>query len=220
MSAAGPILTFDCYGTLVDWRAGIVGAFRDSLPTPVDDETILVLHAEIEPRVQAGEYKSYRQVLRETSARIFERLGLAPPAEPDFLPDSLAGWPPFADTRSALERLRRGGFALGILSNVDNDLLAETVRVLEVGFELLVTAQSVGSYKPAPGHFDAARELIGDRPWIHVAQSLFHDIVPAAELGIPAVWIDRLGETPPEALRGVRRFADLAGLATDLSEAE
>ena len=217
MNAQNTFLTFDCYGTLVDWRGGIVRAFHGALPEPVVEERILALHAEIEPLVQAGEYRTYREVLRETARRIFERLGLGPPAEPDFLPDSLPHWPPFPDTRDALERLRRRGVRLGILSNVDDDLLARTVDGLGVPFDLLITAEQVRSYKPAPAHFDTARARIGSSSWTHVAQSLFHDIAPAVELGIPVVWINRQRETAPPALRHVARCGDLASLPDRLA---
>ena len=113
-----------------------------------------------------------------------------------FLADSVPGWVPFPDTNAALERLRAAGYALGILSNIDDDLLAATRRHFTVEFELLVTAQQVRAYKPARPHFETARRLIGTRRWLHVGQGYFHDVVPARALGLPIAWINRNGEAP------------------------
>lgn len=209
-------LTFDCYGTLVDWRQGIAGAClakAAEIGVAMEREEILRLHAEIEPRVQAGPFASYRSVLTETARRIFATRDVELADDARFLAESLPGWPPFADSRPALERLRRAGYRLGILSNVDDDLLAGTRERLGVEFDLLVTAQAVGSYKPAPGHFEEARRRIAGASWTHVAQSLFHDVEPARRLGIATVWIDRLGETPPRHLTGVERYGDLSAFA-------
>jgi len=196
------VVTFDCYGTLIDWRAGISAAFleagsRDGVKPPMDD--VLRLYAEIEPEVERETYQSYRAVLTETARRIGMRIGWPlPDARAAFLADSLPGWRPFPDTNPALERLARAGYALGILSNVDDDLLAATRRHFAVDFELIVTAQQVRSYKPAPAHFTTARQRLGNRRWLHAAQSYFHDVVPACALGIPVAWINRHGEPTPE----------------------
>jgi len=196
------VVTFDCYGTLIDWRAGISAAFqeaesRDGLKLPVDD--LLRLYAEIEPEVEKEAYRSYRAVLTETARRVGTRVGWPMSEErAAFLAESLPGWRPFPDTNPALERLARAGYALGILSNVDDDLLAATRRHFTVDYELIVTAQQVGSYKPAPGHFTTARQRLGGRRWLHAAQSYFHDVVPAGALGIPVAWINRHGQPTPE----------------------
>ncbi len=220
MSEKGPILTFDCYGTLVDWEGGIAGAFAEIAGEggrAAPARRVLELYARIEPEVEAGEYRSYREVLGETARRIAAELGIAlPPGREDFLAESLPRWRPFPDTRPALERLAAGGWGLGILSNVDDRLLAATVREIGVGFELLVTAERVRSYKPAPGHFLAARREIGERLWTHVAQSLFHDVAPARELGIPCAWINRKGEPRPADLAPEAELRDLAALAERL----
>ncbi len=220
MSDIRPILTFDCYGTLVDWEGGIAAAFAEAAResgAAVPADRVLELYSRIEPEIEAGEYRSYREVLGETARRIASELGLAlPPGGEDFLARSLPRWPPFPDTRRALERLAAGGFGLGILSNVDDRLLAATVRGIGVDFELRVTAQRVRSYKPAHGHFLAARREIGDRRWTHVAQSLFHDVAPARELGIPVIWINRKRETRPRELEPDAEFHDLADLAEHL----
>jgi FMN phosphatase YigB (HAD superfamily) len=121
-------------------------------------------------------------------------------------------WPPFPDTNPALRRLRDAGYRLGILSNVDDDLLTWTRRHLAVAFEFLITAQHVGSYKPAPAHFARARQLIGGRRWLHAAQSYFHDVVPACALAIPVAWINRKGQTR-EGPKPDREFQNLTRLA-------
>lgn len=217
MSRSFEVVTFDCYGTLVDWEGGIRAAFEDlaeRYEADLDIARAVELHAEIEPVVQAERFRSYREVLDETAARIARRLGFViPTGREDFLSASLQSWPPFSDSGEALRRLIRAGLRLGILSNVDDDLLAATRRRLGVEFEFLVTAEQVGSYKPSLGHFVEALRRIGQRPWLHVAQSLFHDIVPARELGVPVVWINRKKESsrPDLALAelpDLTRFAD------------
>jgi 2-haloalkanoic acid dehalogenase type II len=175
---------------------------------------------EVERAVEAGPYRRYREVLAETARGVASRLGwrLAP-ARAGFLAESLPKWMPFPDTNPALERLRTAGYALGILSNVDDDLLAATRRHLTTEFELLVTAEQVGAYKPARPHFEAARRAIGGRGWLHVGQGYFHDIVPARELGLPNAWINRHGEAPFDGGRADREFPTLTGLADWLAPA-
>jgi 2-haloalkanoic acid dehalogenase type II len=211
------VLTFDCYGTLIDWEQGITTAFTAA--AAADGLTLArdaVLHAyhEIEPVVEAERYRPYHDVLVETACRVAARLGWPLSAErAAFLPASLPEWPPFPDTNAALERLARAGYRLGILSNVDDDLLAGTRRSLAVEFELIVTAQQVGSYKPAPGHFREARARIGGARWLHAAQSYFHDVRPARAEGIPVAWVNRKGERSPDgggADRELRTLGDLA----------
>lgn len=211
------IITFDCYGTLIDWESGISGAFMEAAAADgiaLEREAVLAAYAELEPLVEAEAYRSYRAVLTETARRVAARLGWPLPAErARFLADSLAEWPPFPDTNPALERLATAGYQLGILSNVDDDLLAATRRHFGVGFDLLVTAQQVGSYKPAPGHFLTARRRIGARRWLHAAQSYFHDVRPARALSIPVAWINRTAEPAPAGDRPDREFRTLAELA-------
>ncbi len=215
------VLTLDCYGTLVDWERGIGDAFDAAARAHgvrLDRAAVLSAYHEIEPVVQAERYRSYRDVLTLTAERIAARLGwpLAP-GRAAFLPESLPAWPPFADTNAALIRLAGAGYRLAILSNVDDDLLAGTRKHLGVGFEWVVTAQQVGSYKPAPAHFTTARERIGAARWLHVAQSLFHDIRPAKALGIPAAWVNRKRESPPGGACADFEFATLGEAAAWLT---
>jgi 2-haloalkanoic acid dehalogenase type II len=211
------VLTFDCYGTLIDWERGIGEAFEAAARADgvtLDRAAILRSYHELEPRVQAERYRRYRDVLALTARAVADRLGwrLVPGREA-FLSDSLSSWPPFPDTNEALHRLQDAGHRLAILSNVDDDLLAGTRKHLGVDFDFVVTAQQVGSYKPAPGHFTAARERIGGAPWLHVAQSYFHDVQPARALGIPTAWINRKGERPLDDRGADHEFRTLAEAA-------
>ena len=210
------VVTFDCYGTLVDWESGIAGWLEEAAQTDgvsLSRAQILAAYAEIEPAVEAETYRSYRDVLTETALRISRRFTwhLAP-EKARGLAASLPAWKPFSDTNPALEKLAADGYRLGILSNVDDDLLAGTRRHLAVPFDLLVTAEQVRSYKPAPGHFEEARRAIGQGRWLHAAQSHFHDVVPCRALGIPVVWVNRKEEPVhpdigPDMM--VRTLADL-----------
>jgi 2-haloalkanoic acid dehalogenase type II len=175
---------------------------------------VLATYAEIEPAVQAERFLLYRDVLAETARRVAARLGWALEGErASFLAASLPGWPPFPDTNPALERLAVAGYRLGILSNVDDDLLAGTRRHFTVPIDLIVTAQQVGSYKPSHGHFQVARERIGPDRWLHAAQSYFHDVIPARALGIPVAWINRKREPASDGGRPDREFGTLEELA-------
>ncbi|HMC82232.1 MAG TPA: HAD-IA family hydrolase [Candidatus Polarisedimenticolia bacterium] len=212
------IVTFDCYGTLIDWEEGIAevllsAARRDGIR--LDRETALADYARIEPQVESENYQDYRAVLAETARRVAAGASWRlPPERTGILADSLPGWSPFPDATEALERLKRAGFLLGILSNIDDDLLDMTRRRFPVPFDLIVTARQVRSYKPAPAHFAEARNRIGGDRWLHAAQSHFHDIVPAMRMGIPAAWINRKGEALPAGASPpdfeVRTLSDLA----------
>ena len=192
--------TFDCYGTLVNWNAGIAAA--------LGDPSLLPRYHELEPQVQAEEpTRSYRDVLRETA----RRLGVeADPAA------SLPEWPVFPDTRGALEEARGRGWRLAILSNTDRDLIEASMRAIGVPFELAIVASEIGSYKPAHEHWHAFARQAGRLPDVHVAQSRFHDVVPATALGLPTIWINRLGETGEP--RPTRELPGLAALADTLDE--
>ena len=216
-------LTFDCYGTLIDWERGIRAAFETAARADghrIDGGAVLHAYHEVEPAVQTGRFQPYRDVLAVTARRVAERLGWPLPAGRErFLADSLPSWPPFPDTNAALRRLADAGYRLAILSNVDDDLLAATRAHFAVDFEFVVTAEQVRSYKPAPAHFEAARKRLGQTRWLHVAQSYFHDIVPARRLGVGAVWVNRTaarraGDEQPDA-----EFGTLAEAAEWLTSA-
>ncbi|HYR29990.1 MAG TPA: HAD-IA family hydrolase [Thermoanaerobaculia bacterium] len=211
------IVTFDCYGTLIDWESGIAGAVlraaREDGVTLRRDE-VLRAYASIEPVVERERYRAYRDVLTECAFRVARALGWPLAFErATFLANSLRDWQPFDDTNPALIRLRDAGYRLGILSNVDDDLLLATRRHFAVGFDLIVTAQQVRSYKPGHAHFLAAREAIGDARWLHAAQSNFHDVVPANALGVPSAWVNRRGGTALPGGTPTYEVADLKGLA-------
>jgi 2-haloalkanoic acid dehalogenase type II len=213
------VITFDCYGTLIDWEAGMVEAFEVAAAADgVNLDPVAVLRAlfDTPPAAAAPEYRSYREILTDAAERVGGRLGWPISRErAAFLPESLSRWMPFAETNPALVRLSQAGYALGILSNVDDDLLAETLQHLAVtfSFSLLITAQQVLSYKPAPGHFANARSRIGPQRWLHAAQSYFHDIVPAVAHNIPVAWINRKGERVTGAAWPDWEFRTLSELA-------
>jgi 2-haloalkanoic acid dehalogenase type II len=211
------VITFDCYGTLIDWEGGISHAFArqaEGTAWRPDRAQVLKAYSEIEPSVEAGPYRLYREVLTETAQRVAERLGWQLSQESArFLPGNLPDWQPFPDTNPALQRLAAAGYRLGILSNIDDDLLAGTRRHLSVSFDLIVTAQQVGSYKPAHGHFAEARRRLGGERWLHAAQSYFHDVTPACALGIPVAWINRKHEVAAGEAHADREFHTLTELA-------
>ena len=210
------IVTFDCYGTLIDWESGIADAFvRTAREDGVElrHAEVLRAYALVEPVVERERFRLYRDVLTETATRVARALGWALAYERGtFLVTSLATWKPFPDTNAALERLRAAGYKLGILSNVDDNLLNGTRRHFTVDFDLIVTAQQVHSYKPGHAHFHTAKQKIGDQRWLHAAQSNFHDIAPATALGIDNAWVNRHGESG--AVKPTYEVPDLAGLAS------
>jgi 2-haloacid dehalogenase/putative hydrolase of the HAD superfamily len=217
------VVTFDCYGTLVDWEGGLAVAFQRAAwadGVRLGRARVLEAYMAVERDVEAGPYRRYRDVLEAAARGVAARLGWAlDPARGGFLAASVPAWVPFPDTNPALERLRAAGLALGILSNVDDDLLAATRRHFTVEFELVVTAQQVGAYKPAPSHFEAARRAVGARRWLHVGQGYFHDMAPARALGVPHAWINRNGDAPADGGRVEREFPTLAELADWLAPA-
>ena len=210
-------VSFDCYGTLVDWESGISTAFREAAAAEgidLERAAIIAAYHEVEPQIQATEYRPYRDILAETAQRVAARLGWdLDPGRTGFLAESLPDWPVFADTRQALERLK-SRFAIAILSNIDDDLLQATIQRIGVDFDWTVTAQQVRSYKPAHAHFrEALRRVEGRGSLLHAAQSYFHDIRPTAELGIAAVWVNRLDEEAGEGGEPLQVLGDLTELA-------
>src|SRR5918992_1189615 len=196
------VLSFDCYGTLVDWESGIIAGLRPILRghrVEATDDEILDLHAQTEHKLQAaskrGSYLKYRDILGEEVREAGRRWGFEPsPSDVRALPDSVRYWLPFPDTVNALHTLK-GRYKLAIISNIDDGLFALTARYLEVEFDYIVTAEQAGTYKPSPNNFELALERIGAAPEkiLHVAESLFHDHVPAKGMGLDTVWIHRRG---------------------------
>lgn len=189
-------LTFDCYGTLIDWESGIYNALHPLLKghgIDLEREELLEKYGEIEPKAEAGPFKNYKAVLRQVTVLFGQHYGFTPTeADLSALAASLRHWPPFADTVAALQRLA-GPYRLVILSNIDRDLIAASTAQLGVDFHAVVTAEDVQSYKPAAPHFDHALELLGGDATkiLHVAQSLYHDIAPAKALGWTTCWVNR-----------------------------
>ena len=210
-------LTFDCYGTLIDWERGLL----DALALDEEPGDVLEAYAALESGLEAGEYLPYREVLARCLDGLGVRYGFTPtPEQRAAFADSVGDWPPFPDSAGALERLKRR-FKLGVITNCDDDLFARSNERLQVEFDWVITAQQVGSYKPDPRNFEYAFERI-DVPReriLHVAQSLFHDHVTAKRLGMTTVWIDRRGEragsgaTPPAEAQPDARFPDMASFA-------
>ncbi|HEV7572753.1 MAG TPA: HAD family hydrolase [Thermoanaerobaculia bacterium] len=210
------VITFDCYGTLIDWESGIANAFLTTAATDgvtLTRDAVLRAYAETEHRVQEQAYRPYRDILRDTAVRVAAIVGWPLMSErAGFLADSLPSWQPFPDTNAALERLAAVS-RLGILSNIDDDLLDGTREHFTVDFDVIVTAQQVRSYKPGHAHFQTARDLIGSAAWLHAAESNFHDIVPTNVLTIDNAWINRQGQNELPGGTPKYKFDDLAGLA-------
>jgi len=204
--------TFDCYGTLVDWNGGI----RAELARVFGEEQadgLLGRYHELEPELEADGTLTYREVMTEA----MRRLG-APAGSESGLAESLPSWQPFPETREALEQARGRGWRLAILSNTDPDYIESSKRLIGVPFDETVVASEIGSYKPGKAHWQEFARRTGADPGrhVHVAASLFHDVAPASELGLPTVWINRLGERPGP--QPTRELPDLNGLADALDQ--
>ena len=220
-------LSFDCYGTLIDWESGILGYLRPLLQKKgcaIDDAEVLSLYSEFEPRGQTGEYRSYREVLASVVRDFARELRFdVTETEAAGLADSIREWEPFADTVPALHRLH-SRYKLAILSNIDDHLFAHSARKLQVQFDCVVTAQQVRSYKPSLRNFEMLLERLAvprDR-LLHVAESLYHDAGAAGSLGIATVWVNRrqgkasaaskLTDARPDMeVPDIGRLAELAG---------
>ncbi|MFQ5495472.1 MAG: HAD family hydrolase [Phycisphaerae bacterium] len=230
-------LTFDCYGTLIDWRRGWRETFGEIFGRQLDgrmDELVGAyesVEAEVEQAaVSGGGFMAYRDVLTEVTRRLAGRLGLQLQADrADLLARRLPDWRPFDDTGEALSRLKKR-FRLGAVSNVDRDLFAGTTetirRAMPAGgqesagdhgpFDFVITAEDVGSYKPAQGHFERLLSTHADRTRVlHVAQSLFHDGTPAGALGIAFVWINRYNDVALKSAITLAELPDLRSLAEE-----
>jgi 2-haloacid dehalogenase len=208
--------TFDCYGTLIDWNGGISAAMQGLWPT-TDRARLLARYHAVEPLIQEGRALRYREVQTRALRAVAAIEGLALEAGREHaLSDSLPTWPAFPEVPSALAELRARGWKLGILSNTDPDLLAASLRQIGVPVDLTITAAEAGSYKPSHGHWDEFYRRSGAERGrhVHVGASLHHDIAPANELGIPVIWINRLGEK--SELPGAAELTDLSRLPETL----
>jgi 2-haloacid dehalogenase len=216
-------VTFDTYGTLIDWESGIYDAFaaeaaRDGFE--IDRAVLMPLFHEISREVEGGSYELYAEVLRRTAIEIAKRLEWAlEPSRSGFLPDSVQRWAPFRETNAQLVKLSKK-YRLGLLANIDDKLLGQTRRHIATDFDLVVTAQQVRSYKPEPAHFsECARRVGGKRGWIHIASSHYHDVVPCVKQRVPVIWVNRTKETldasqrkPTAEVPNLREAAKLLGI--------
>src|SRR6266404_3979422 len=208
--------TFDCYGTLVDWNGGI-GRELERLFGAGRSAELLHRYHEVEPQVQREEpTRRYREVMAVTLSQLAE----VPAEESDALGRSLPEWPVFPEVRASLEDVRARGWKLAILSNTDRDFIDASMERIGVPFELAIVASEIGSYKPGHRHWEelAARKGAGRDGHVHVGASLFHDVAPAQELGLPTVWINRLGEEPkPQPDVELRSLSGLADALDSLA---
>jgi 2-haloacid dehalogenase len=214
-------VTFDCYGTLIDWELGAYEAFQkeaDRDGFTIDRNALVPLFIDIQHEIEAGSYELYAEVLRRTAVRTAKELGWdLEPSRSGFLPDSVPRWPAFRETNAQLERFAKK-YEIGILSNIDDKLLGATRRHFRVDFDLVVTAQQVRSYKPDPAHFkECARRIEQQkRTWVHVASGYHTDVEPCLQRRIPVIWVNRRGEKleqgqkkPTEEVRTLRDAAKL-----------
>jgi|SRR5271157_446468 len=218
------VLTFDCYGTLIDWESGIWAALQPVLVqhgSLMAMEQALELYGELESAVESGQYQEYKSVLRSVLQGFGARLGFEPAeAELERFSMSVKDWPAFPDSPPALQALQRK-YKLAIISNIDDDLFAFSARHLQTSFDWVITARQARSYKPSLNNFQVAFERIGRPPSkiLHVAQSLFHDVAPAKTLGLATVWVNRrqnkggFGATPPAQAQADLEVPDLKTLA-------
>jgi 2-haloacid dehalogenase len=206
--------TFDCYGTLIDWNGGVRAQLARLWPDE-DADALLRRYHEVEPEIQRDEpSSSYREVMR----RALLRLGDVPTGEEDALGESLPRWSAFREVPASLAELRARGWKLAILSNTDRDLIEASKATLSVPFDETIVASEIGSYKPAHRHWEEffARTEAPRGRHVHVAASVFHDVVPANELGLASVWINRLGEISDT--KATRELPDLELLADTLDD--
>jgi 2-haloalkanoic acid dehalogenase type II len=222
--AVAPIdwVTFDCYGTLIDWERGIADALAPFAPAGHDRRALAARYIACEAEVEREAYRPYRDVLAEASARLLARLGARlPEGRERTLPESLARWPAFRETPAALRALAAAGRRLAILSNVDRDLIAHSLPRLGVAPVLVITAEDCGSYKPAPGHWERFERESGASParTLHVGASLYHDMAPAGRRGYRTVFVNR-GSEPVVGAAPTRVIPDLAPLPQAVGEIE
>jgi 2-haloalkanoic acid dehalogenase type II len=217
-------VTFDCYGTLIDWEGGIYAALAPLLPRGIDRDELGRQYIGVEAEVEAGKYLTYREVLDRASRLLLQRLGRPlPETRLSPLPASLPSWQPFPEVAKALRAVRAQARRIAILSNVDRDLLASSIKKIGVEPDLTITAEDAGSYKPAQGHwrtFERRARATAERS-VHVGASLYHDIAPATALGYRTVFVNRHGEpldSEGSVVRPTRVVRDLAALPDVIAE--
>src|SRR6202050_897892 len=217
-------VTFDVYGTLIDWETGIYEAFakeaeRDGFE--IDRNVLIPLFHEISQEIEAGSYELYAEVLRRTAIEIADRLEWKlEPSRSGFLPDSVQRWMPFKETNPVLAKIAKK-HKIGLISNIDDKLLGQTRRHMPLDFDRVVPAQQVRSYKPDPAHFtECERRIGGKKGWVHVAASYYHDIEPCIKKKIPTIWVNRTGQVlesnqkkPDAEVKNLREAAKLVGIA-------
>ena len=217
-------VTFDCYGTLIDWERGIADALLPLVGPQTDRRALAEWYIAMEAELEAEAYRRYREVLDQVGRRLLRSLDVPlRDDEPSPLASSLGAWPPFAEVPAALRALREGAFKLAILSNVDRDLLELSIARLGVRPDLVITAEDCGSYKPAPAHWLRFLERSGasSERTVHVGASQYHDVRPATALGFRTVFVDRHGEAlETSPVRVIRDLAPLPGVIAELGAAQ
>jgi len=217
-------VTFDCYGTLIDWERGIADALLPLVGPQTDRRALAEWYIAMEAELEAEAYRRYREVLDQVGRRLLRSLDVPlRDDEPSPLASSLGAWPPFAEVPAALRALREGAFKLAILSNVDRDLLELSIARLGVRPDLVVTAEDCGSYKPAPAHWLRFLERSGasTERTVHVGASQYHDMRPATALGFRSVFVDRHGEAlETSPVRVIRDLAPLPRVIAELGAAQ
>ncbi len=223
LPAKTTFVTFDVYGTLIDWETGIWDAFsaeaqRDGFT--IERGEVIALFHEISRQIESGSYELYAEVLRRTAIEVAKRMEWKlEPSRSGFLPDSVQRWKPFKETNIQLTKLAKK-YKLGLLSNIDDKLLGQTRRHIPTDFDLVVTAQQVRSYKPELAHFtECARRMGGKRGWVHVAASHYHDVAPCVKQRVPVIWVNRNKETldssqkkPTAEVHNLKEAAKLLGI--------
>ncbi len=215
-------VTFDCYGTLIDWETGAFAAYQKEAERDgftVDRERMVELFVGMQREIEGGSYELYAEVLRRTAVRSAAEMGWdLEPSRSGFLPASVPYWPPFRETNAQLERFAKK-FQIGILSNVDDKLLGATRRHFRADLDLVITAQQVRSYKPDPAHFkECQRRIEIKRGWVHIASGYAADVEPCLKQKVPVIWVNRRGEQlepgqkkPTEEVKNLREAAKLLG---------
>jgi 2-haloacid dehalogenase len=221
------VLSFDCYGTLIDWESGLLPILQSLLEKyhiKEDDRVLLESFAKFEADAEKETFINYRQVLRKVVTQFGVKYDLRfSETELNSLGESLKNWQPFPDTVDTLKQLKEK-YKLAIISNVDDDLFAETAKHLAIEFDYVITAQQVKAYKPSTRNFEIARDRMGIAPekWLHIAQSIYHDIVPAKSLGLSTIWVNRRkdkegsGATLPAIAKPDLEIPDLQSLISKI----